>query len=185
MQSKFARCLSRDDGLENPRAQRSQVYGFSPVCIFIWNFSSYDWAKAFPQYSHKHGFSLVCVLLTWLSWAAWEANAFPQWRHLNGFSPLCWRMWVLKIDDAVNALLQNGHLYGLSPLWTLRCLFKLEDWENFLPHSLHWCGRCFSWTWRMWIRRRSRFSKERLHRWQGNFLSPWSTQRVYLRCLSR
>ena len=110
VQSKFARCLSRDEGLENPRPHFSHVYGFWPVCIFMWNFSSYDCAKAFPQYEHTHGFSLVCVRRTWLSCAACEAKARPQCRHLNGFSPLCWRICVRRIEEAVKDLTQCGHL---------------------------------------------------------------------------
>lgn len=44
-----------------------------------------------------------CVRRTWLSWAAWEANALPQCLHLKGFSPECWRMWVRRMLEAVNA----------------------------------------------------------------------------------
>ena len=185
IQSKLARCLSRDEGLENALPHFSQVYGLAPVCMLIWNFSSYDCAKAFPQYSHTHGFSFVCVRRTWLSCAACEANARSQCLHLNGFSPLCWRMWVRRMEDAVKALTQWGHLYGLSPLCTLICLLRLEDWEKRFPQTVHSWGRCFSWTWSTWMRRRSRLSKERLHTLHGNFLSPVSMQRVYFRWRSR
>lgn len=151
----------------------------------MWNFNSYDWAKAFPQYSHTHGFSFVCVRRTWLSCAACEAKARPQCLHLKGFSPLCWRICVRRMEEAVKALTQWGHLYGLSPLWTLMCLFRLDDWEKRLLHTMHSWGRCFSCTCSTWMRRRSLLSKERLHAVQGNLRSPWSTQRVYLRCRSR
>ena len=40
VQSKFDLCRSRDEGLEKPRPHFSHVYGFSPVCMFMWNFSS-------------------------------------------------------------------------------------------------------------------------------------------------
>lgn len=39
-------------------------------------------------------------------------------------------------------------------------LFRLEDWENALPHIWQIWGRWFSWTCKMWIRSRSRFSKD-------------------------
>ena len=153
--------------------------------MLIWNLSSYDCAKAFPQYSHTHGFSLVCVRRTWLSCAACEANARSQCLHLNGFSPLCWRMCVRSIEEAVNAFTQCGHLYGLSPLCTRMCLLRLEDWEKRFPQTVHPCGRCFSCTCKTWIRNRPRLSKERLQIVQGNFRSPVSMQRVYLRWRSR
>lgn len=184
VQSKCCLWRSREDGLENPRPHFSHEYGFAPVCTFMWNFSSYDCAKAFLHILQMHGLIFVCVLRTWLSCAAWDANAFPQCLHLNGRSPLCCLRCVRRIDDAVNALTQCGHWYGRSPLCTRWCLLKLLDCENRLPQTLHRCGRCFWCTCRMCILKRSRFSKERWHKWHGNLRSPWSTHRVYFRCLS-
>ena len=43
---------------------------------------------------------------------------------------------------------------------TRMCLLRLDDWLKLLAHTWHLWGRCFSWTCRMWMRRRSRFSKD-------------------------
>lgn len=37
--------------------QRSQTYGFSPVCWRTWAMRELAWVKAFPQIKHWHGFS--------------------------------------------------------------------------------------------------------------------------------
>ena len=59
---------------------------------------------------------------------------------------------------------EEGREWGASSCTeddlTYMCLFRLDDWLKALPHAAQTWGLYFSWTCKMWIRRRSRFSKD-------------------------
>ena len=57
----------------------------------------------------------VCCVSTCRLRSTFLWNARPHAAHANGLNPVCLRLWVIKLDDWLNALPHSRHTYGFSP----------------------------------------------------------------------
>lgn len=58
---------------------------------------------------------LSLITFLFISWESPTWKLLPQRSQLKGLKPVCFRLWVIRFDDWLNALPQTMHLCGFSP----------------------------------------------------------------------
>ena len=120
--------------------QNSQIKGFSPLYVKLWDFRCAGWLKYLLHSVHLYGFSFVCIWACRSSLLCFPKIAFGQWSQLNRLSPVCIKLWVFNESFRLYDASHFKHLKGFSLVCFKWWDFNWPDWANVSPQKLHLCG---------------------------------------------